>query len=436
MFESWSAQRAPARVLLVEANARLRSDLAAALERSGFIVEALADLIRSERLESRFDVFVFGFGTDCKVTALKAALAFAQGATTGLGQGAEAPSLILLGEPEAPSGTALRALQSLAADWLPKPFSVRDLERCIAGQLSTRDKRRSFPRDPMLVTQDPTWRRTLARVQTWAESAVPISLVGELGTGRRALAEQIHAWSRVASGPCIFVDSAELEGDGSDAGRTRFALAYRQAEQGTLIWSEPGLAPRAVQVQALGRLRSGGRGAPRWIVIGTESLSAQAELGRVDLELQYRLEAAPVRVPAIRQRPDDHAALCTALAGRVARELGASVPEIDAALVSRLVDGGCAGNRFGLETRLRSALVRSGGDAERFRADLETGGNAVASVRSGAIATTASLNLKDLERQTIVRALAHWDGNRTRASESLGISVRTLRNKIREYALR
>ena len=54
----------------------------------------------------------------------------------------------------------------------------------------------------------------------------------------------------------------------------------------------------------------------------------------------------------------------------------------------------------------------------------------------GPASEAASLDLKSLERDTIVRALAHWQGNRTRASESLGISVRTLRNKIREYGLR
>ena len=92
---------------------------------------------------------------------------------------------------------------------------------------------------------------------------------------------------------------------------------------------------------------------------------------------------------------------------------------------------GFPGNLLGLESRLRSALIRSEGRPEGLRRAVRA-----ESAPPSRSEVEASLNLKQLERDAIVRALAHWQGNRTRASESLGISVRTLRNKIREYALR
>jgi DNA-binding NtrC family response regulator len=108
-------------------------------------------------------------------------------------------------------------------------------------------------------------------------------------------------------------------------------------------------------------------------------------------------------------------------------------PKMGPELVEALAEEGFPGNRLGLESRLRSALVRVGDEGELLSV---IRGESVPDAAALPEAGPASLNLKALERDTIIRALAHWDGNRTRASETLGISVRTLRNKIREYELR
>ena len=182
-----------------------------------------------------------------------------------------------------------------------------------------------------------------------------------------------------------------------------------------------------------GLRRIQGETGPRCLVITKQPLPQSVREGRLPVELQYRLDAAQLRMPPIRERVRDQLALCSATARRVARELGLESPSIRGEIVEWLRAEGFSGNQLGLESRLRSALVRAGEQGDLLTALRGESGDAAAALpERGA----ESLNLKELERETIIRALAHWDGNRTRASETLGISVRTLRNKIREYALR
>jgi len=198
-----------------------------------------------------------------------------------------------------------------------------------------------------------------------------------------------------------------------------------------LLVRDPADWPRAAQ-QALANALRAEEGRPRCLTVTRDPLADRAERGDLAIELQYRLDAVALRLPALRNRPLDQMALCRAAARRVARSLGRATPDLDPELVAALSREGFPGNRIGLESRLRAAMVR-GESAEALLPDDLAGVGTEARERT---AQLESLDLKTLERETIVRALAHWQGNRTRASESLGISVRTLRNKIRDYGLR
>jgi two-component system response regulator FlrC len=411
-------ERALTRICLVESNETLRRDLAAALERSGFGVAAYPTAADARR-DSRESV------PSVRVLDLSSA---------GVGAWLEeetfaGPTILLAAESVSPGANWRGDPGDL--EILYKPFSLSILESRILARLPPRRGSRLDSNDPILHTREPELVALLERARRAARRRTPICLVGEIGTGRRALARQIHDWSSGRVMPFVTLDRACLEASGTHRVEEVISGALARAGQGTVLLVEPAEQIPRVQEVLQSTLRRQGDGGARWLSIAKQPLEQSVREGRLQIELQYRLEVMTLRVPALRDRPLDQAPLCRAIARRVARELGQETPEIDTELAEALARDGFPGNRLGLESRLRGALMQSEGDRARLRA--VTGAE---STPATAASETSFLNLKALERDTIIRALAHWDGNRTRASEALGISVRTLRNKIRDYGLR
>jgi DNA-binding NtrC family response regulator len=339
--------------------------------------------------------------------------------------GAESRRIVWLSGEEETS-----AKQPVSGVRLPKPFSLPELERAIEEcRISVMED--DGPLDPMLRTRDPDMQQVMDRARRLARRDAPVVLIGELGSGRTALARTMHGWSPRGAEALAVLEHAALASVGAAESARRVEEAVGRARWGALVLGEPADWPSVAQA-ALARALREEQGRPRCYAIVRESLACRAEAGDLPLELFYRIDAAAIRLPALRDRVADQAELCAALARRVARSLGQETPGIQDAMLERLAAEGFPGNRVGLESRLRAALIRGEGATALLSDDLDPAGPAGPS-REGALAT---LDLKQLERDTIVRALAHWQGNRTRAAESLGISVRTLRNKIRDYGLR
>ena len=307
---------------------------------------------------------------------------------------------------------------------LPMPFSVADLERSLERVLAPA-RAAAGALDPVLVSREPGVEATLLRARRLAERDLDLVVEGELGVGRRALARATHEWSPRAGGPFVPLDRVELAAAAAGEAVDRIEQAWSEVGEGTLLAIEPGEWTAPAQHALAGMLRHG-KGA-RVVTIVSEPLDAAVDRGRLAGELADRLDVSRVRLPALRARPADHRVLCEAIARRVARRLGRETPILDDATIAAWAEEGFPGNLLGIESRVRAAMLQ-----EEVAAAVP--GTALAVRRHDD--ETESLDLKRLERDTIVRALAHWQGNRTRASESLGISVRTLRNKIREYGLR
>ncbi|MCA9503167.1 MAG: sigma-54-dependent Fis family transcriptional regulator [Spirochaetaceae bacterium] len=409
------------RLLLVESHPALGRDLARALSRSGFEVELRA------RLEEGLE------GPDPRGYAARIVDPDAEGARRFLAE-AEGFAHTVLIAADASSALLMRRMLGGGVTLLRKPFALHVLEEAVLSGLAPDARPRRVLGDPLLATRDERLLEALDRARCLARRSIAVCIEGELGTGRRALARALHDWSPRADGALVQVDRAMLESGANDP-RDAFGLgeALERARLGSLLLVEPADWPHEAQ-QALARILAARSESmlPRLVSLASESLETSARAGRLPLELQYRLDAARLVLPPLRDRVVDHEELCRAVARRVARELGVATPEIDASFVERLAQEGFRGNRLGLESRLRSVLMRRDVGARLEGAQLDV--VAVSSTRH--VPAAASLDLKALERDTIIRALAHWDGNRTRASESLGISVRTLRNKIREYGLR
>lgn len=399
------------RLELVEANAELRSDLARALTALGFEVEAVAEASwpgdRDE--QARYALHVIDLA--------------APGASRWLDDpAAAARCLFLAGE----------AVDAQGLDVLNKPFSIQLLEATLLRRIEAQRAPDRLRADPLLQTRDPRLARSFERAFRVARQECPVCIEGELGTGRRALARAMHASSSRAAEVLLTLEISSLGIRAGESIEQELARVVSSAGVGALLVVEPAALPARVQAALQAELRRSDDGnAPRCITIARRSLDESAREGRLSAELLYRLSGATFQLPPLRDRGADQLALCTAISRRVARELGLASPVLDPALIERLAQEGFAGNQPGLESRLRSAMIR-GSEAGSFESFL------FESVKSSpALAERPpSLDLKLLERDTIVRALGHAKGNRTHASYALGISVRTLRNKIRDYDLR
>lgn len=312
---------------------------------------------------------------------------------------------------------------------ITKPFSIHVLEQAIRDCLSGAELPAELRHDPVLRTCEPALLAELGRARRLAREEVPVVIEGELGTGRRALARAMHRLSPRGREVCRVVDRAEVEVAGASGIAQQIEEAFSACASGTLIVVEPAEWIDEAQRALCEALRSV-ESRPRCFSVARCALPESTRDGKLRLELQYHLEGSSVSLLPFRERELDQAELCTGIARRIARSLGRETPAMDGTLVADLAAAGFPGNRIGLESHLRSAMLTTDGLGGMLSV------RPASQERERAAAEASSLDLKSLERDTIVRALAHWQGNRTRASESLGISVRTLRNKIRDYGLR
>jgi two-component system response regulator FlrC len=303
----------------------------------------------------------------------------------------------------------------------------------------------------------------LAAVEDVACAATTVLLVGESGTGKEVLARHVHALSPRANGPWVAVNCAALPAElleselfGHERGAFTGASERRlgrieQADGGTLLLDEISEMPLPLQAKLLRVLQErevdrvgGGRPVPvdvRVIATSNRDLAEMVAERAFRADLYYRLCVFPIQVPALRERAGDIPALAAHLCAGIAGRLGRSEPVLSAEVLAALASYDYPGNVRELGNLLERALLRCRGAVlglEHLDPALRRG------VPTAAIAaperaaplnpfTALPLGLADLERLAIAEALRRVSGNRTHAARLLGISLRTLRNKLRLY---
>jgi DNA-binding NtrC family response regulator len=357
----------------------------------------------------------------------------------------------------ADAAAAVRAIQAGAKEFLPLPPDA-DL---IAAMLQAAVGEPDAP-----IHRDPVMEAVLRRAESVARAEASVLITGESGTGKEVLARHIHRHSRRAAGPfvalnCAALPEALLESElfGHEKGAFSGAVASRrgkfeQADGGTLLLDEIGEMDPRLQAKILRALqereidRLGGAGPVpvdvRILAATNRDLTEEVSAGRFREDLFFRLNVVALRIPALRDRPGDILPIAEHYARRYAEANGLPHRAFAPAARAALLTHSWPGNVRELENTVHRAVLLSEGDeiaAEAIelhvrapRAAPESAMEAVAPPARGlGVTALVGRRMEDVERDLILETLTHCLGNRTRAAEILGISIRTLRNKLHEY---
>jgi DNA-binding NtrC family response regulator len=365
------------------------------------------------------------------------------------------------------AAAAVRAIKAGAREYIPLPPNAE----LIAAVLQAVTEESTA-----MIANDPAMKAVLAVADKIAPSDATVLITGESGTGKEVMSRYIHRKSRRAQGPfislnCAAIPEALLESElfGHEKGSFTGALARRigkfeEAQGGTLLLDEvsemhPALQAkllRAIQERVIDRV---GGSAPvkidiRLIATSNRDMEAAVREGKFREDLYFRLNVVNLALPGLRERPADIIPMAGLFAAKYAEQNGVPNKKISAAAAAKLQAHHWQGNVRELENTMHRAVLVSADPAEiEASAVMLSGGKAVNAVQAAATAaahaaapaaaptpaatpTNAALvgrTVAEVEKELILNTLDHCLGNRTHAANILGISIRTLRNKLKEY---
>jgi len=350
----------------------------------------------------------------------------------------------------------VEAMKTGAFDYLRKPLSGPDelclvVDRALERRRLQEQRRRSevFD-DEQFVAADPAMKPIVDQLSKVAGTTATVLLMGESGTGKEVAAQMIHRQSPRRKGPFIAVNCAAIseqlvESDmfGHEKGAFTGATEQRRgrfelADGGTLFLDEISELPLSLQAKLLRVLqernfeRVGGSRTievdVRLIAATNRDLEREMSQGRFREDLYHRLAVFPVRLPPLRERPGDIVPLARYLLERIGRQLGRPALRIGPDLEKKLQRHNWPGNVRELSNALeRAAILASTDQLSPDELVLARSAPSPGAVFDG--------TLKDLEREAITRALAETGGHRKKAATKLGIGLRTLYDKLKEYGL-
>jgi len=354
---------------------------------------------------------------------------------------------------------AVQAMQNGACDYLTKPFSFEQLQSTVERVMrNSGNGPGSKTPQTEIVGHSPALMHVLDRARLAAQTDADILLEAESGTGKELLARYIHEASHRREKPFIAVNCAavpeqllesELFGHvrGAFTGATIAKSGkFELANDGTLLLDEIGEMPlelqpkllRVLQEREVERLGDSRTIAVNIRIIATTNVSLQTmvDQGRFRADLYYRLNVIPLTLPPLRERLDDISVLAEYFAAKFAKQAGRSVPSLHPDFVNGLKKHVWPGNARELSNFMRSVVTMSGDSnigLEHLTAEFYRPPAVKAFPGHGIL--QAGTPIRELERQLLETTLQLTGGNRTHAAEMLGISLRTIRNKIREFGL-
>lgn len=340
-------------------------------------------------------------------------------------------------------GTVENAVETMregATDYLMKPFSFDALRKAVESVMA----RPALSRE--IRTADPGMEKILALARNIATSDISVLIYGESGTGKELLARFVHESGRRADRPFVAVNCGAIpenlmeselfgyeKGAFTGAGERKIGK-IELAHGGTILLDEIGEMPVSLQPKLLRVLqerevdRVGGKDPVpvdvRVIATTNRDLQKECREGRFREDLYYRLNVFPVRLPPLRERPSDVPLLAAHFAEKFSVAEGKAPKGFTDEGMALLKGCPWRGNIRELENVIRRAVLLCGGDrigAEDLLFD------------DAEEPTGFAGKISDMEKELILRTLKEVGGNKAKAATILGVTVRTIRNKLAEY---
>ncbi len=463
MSEALSATNT--RVLIVDDEENQRRGLASMIAAWGFATETAADGLEALEKLAEFDPHVLI--TDLMMPRMDGFELLRRLAA----RGARVTSIVLtaFGNIE----NAIATIHDLGAFWfLEKPIKgdvLRVLLERAASQSRLAEQAERLQRQLSyqgvlgdLVGSSRAMQQVYSLIRQVAPTRAAVLITGESGTGKELVARAIHQYGSRSAGPFVAINCAALpepliesELFGHEKGAFTGALERRAgcfelAQRGTLFLDEISEMPLATQAKLLRVLedsrvrRLGGKQEiqvdVRIIAATNRPVEQLLERNLLREDLFYRINVLHIALPPLRDRLEDLPQLVEALLGDLNHKNGCRVTGVDAAVLERFRRYHWPGNVRELRNVLERAVVLAGeglitpellppgfGGAE---------GNArpICQVQAGKITLPVGIKVDEAERALILSTLEHTNGNKTRAAEILGISLKTLFNKLKEYS--
>jgi DNA-binding NtrC family response regulator len=347
---------------------------------------------------------------------------------------------------------AVKAIRAGAKEYIPLPPDAE----LIAAVLQAVSEESSD-----LIASDPAMKKVIALADQVAASEASILITGESGVGKEVIAKHLHEKSRRADKPMISINCAaipdnllESELFGHEKGAFTGAVSRRigkfeEADGGTLLLDEISEMDVRLQAKLLRALqervidRVGGskpiRVNIRVLATSNRDLSAEVKKGAFREDLLFRLNVVNLEVPPLRARPLDIVALSEHFARKFADLNGVSFRPLSEDAKRAVVAARWPGNVRELENAIhRAVLLSSGDEIERDSIRISSGDandwQSSSDDKAGASETDlVGRTVAAVEQELIIKTLDHCLGNRTHAANILGISIRTLRNKLKLY---
>jgi DNA-binding NtrC family response regulator len=364
--------------------------------------------------------------------------------------------------------TAVSAMKEGAFDYLVKPFGEDEVLRVVQKALAMRalvvenlllkrQVRDQFAR-AHVIGSSPAWNHVYQMVQQVAPSQATILLTGESGTGKELIAGLLHRLSPRAERPFIVLNAAampatllEAELFGYEKGAFTGALQrkpghFELADGGTLFLDEIGDMPFEVQAKLLRVLQDGTfkrlgglntlRVNVRVVAATNKELAKEVAAERFRQDLYYRLNVITIHLPPLRERLQDVPLLAAHFLQKYARENRKEIAAIQQEAIEHLMAYGWPGNVRELENVIERAVVLTKGstvtledlylEEQQEKAPLNTNEYFVLPAKS---------TLAQIEREAIIQALRHTEGNREATARLLNIGPATLYRKFKEYQI-
>ncbi len=362
---------------------------------------------------------------------------------------------------------AVKAIQDGAKEYIPLP---PDAELIAAVLQAVTEESNT------MIATDPVMKQVIAMADKIAPSEATVLITGESGTGKEVMSQYIHRKSKRGNGTFIAVNCAaipesllESELFGHEKGAFTGAVGRRlgkfeEANGGTLLLDEvsemhPMLQAkllRAIQEREITRIGSNDAVKVDVRIIATSNRNLEESVGKGEFreDLYFRLNVVNIRLPALRERKADLPPLAQFFVDKFSEQNGLPLKKLSAAAASKIQGHHWRGNIRELENTMHRAVLMSMQD--EIEADAVNIAGSMASnaapapaankapdpagvspsttvQNEGAVENLIGRTIADVERQMILNTLDHCLGNRTHAANILGISIRTLRNKITQY---